>query len=711
MAAITQVIDERIVEIRKERAELDALRVRLEKKESELAELEEQHGSEFATLNLKKQMLEKQIKEAEKELAELRNERLAAAEGFGNEISDLYAEKATESMALVEAAKKDALELAKQKQELEKSLKSLTEEKEAHEESIKTLKTQLQQEKELSKKRSKIENEENLRAMNLDFSSKIHALEEEKAKLEEDIAGLKKVRDSKQQKLDEELSLRRESQIAELALQKNEALSKLENEKEKMLLEHAEEKRKLGKEMSDTRQEFEKELLKAGVEKQKILDDIKLLEFKYEKQKSENMLELEKMKAAELKALDIKKSEALTELEATHLAKSLSFKKESAEEKAKHIEKLTRIEDETRHLENRKLTLLRETDELQIKYEHEKSELKAQLELLRGEKLKELDEERFKKLREAENQRQIRLAEIEDAFIKKTGELDKKRAERLNAVTKAISAAELELENLVKKRRAHELEVNQVRLEGVKISEENAAKLKTMSLEKRVELEKMAKDKMDEVELICSERISRTDGLITQLEARRLSLEDEITENTHKLSELKREVANLDDTLTLQKESKLAQIQEETIEMSDKLSKLRIQKLREIDESLEKYKNDRMKQIQDDFNKQVKLNLKTSEELSLLNQDYHRRAKELRENEIRVEAEKNNLEFKDARHKEEVAELKRLLGKETDLNRKEMALLIESKDQQIQLLQEQLATLVSAEVILQSDSSNQGTEP
>ena len=709
MAAITQVIDERIVEIRRERAELDALRVRLEKKEEELTELEERHGSDVASLNLKKQMIEKQIKEAEKELEELRNERFAAAQGFGEEISDLYAEKSSENAAKVSAAKKEVQELAKKKEELERAIKNLEEERDSHEESIKNLKTQMKREKELALTLAKNESDDKLTKMNMDFSSKIHALEEEKQKLEEEIAALKKAREHKKSKLDEEMALRRESQIAELALQRNEAISRLENEKEKMALAMSEEKRKLAREISETKQEFEKELLKVGVEKQRILDDIKMLEYKYEKQKSENILEIEKFKANELSVLETKKTEALTELEAELLAKTLSFKKESAEEKAKHIEKLTRIEDETRHLENRKLTLLRETEELQIDFEHEKSEYKAQLELLRGEKLKEIDEERFRKLREAENQRQIRLAEIEDAYIKKTGELDKKRAERLDAITKSISAAELELENLVKKRRAYELEVNQVRLEGVKISEENAAKLKTMSLEKRVELEKMARDKLEEVEIICSERIARTDSLITQLEARRNALEDEITENSHRLSELKREVANLSESLMLQKESKLAQIQEETIEMSDKLSKLRIQKLSEIDDSLEKYKNDRMKQIQDDFNKQIKLNFKTSEELKLMNQDYQRRAKELRENEVRVEAEKNNIEFKEARHKEEVAELKRLLGKETDLNRKEMALLIESKDQQIQLLQEQLSTLLSAEVALASGSSNPST--
>ena len=697
MAGITQVIDERIVEMRKERAELDALRARLEKKDEELRVQEERLTHDVNTLEDKKKILQKEIKEYERKLDSLRIERIQSVEGFGEEMESLYAEKTSQVLANENRARKEIAKLTNEKKELEKNVQNLRSELEELEDYAEGIKNRLRKEQEDGKFSIERQNEEQLRELSLAHATAIHAMEEEKKKLESEIADLEKVKTAKLNELDAELARHRESLQAQFKIQENESLTIIEAEREQSLLAISEEKRKLSQEISEKRQELEKEIFAAGVEKQKILDEIKLLEYRFEKQKSENQLHLEKTRTDELKAIEAKKAEELAELEASKLAFTSAFKKESAEEKTKHLDVLTKIEDETRKLENKKLSLIRETDELKTKFEHQKSELIAKLELVRGTKLKEIDEERYKKLREVENVRQIRIAEIEDAFMKKTAELDKKRQERYDAIIKAISEAELVLETTIKKRKNHELELNQARLEVMKINEENAAMQKTAAIEKRLELEKMAREKLDEVEQICAERITRADTLIGQLDARRQAIEDDLHSNTERLHEVKRELSMLEDKLTIDKETKLAQIQEETITMSDRLSKLKISKLAEIDESLEKYKSERMAQIQADFNNQVKLNYKTMEELALLNQDYQRRLGELRENEIRVESEKNNYEFISKRHKEEVTELKRLLQKETDLNRKEHGLIAEAKDKQIQFLQDQLANFLSAE--------------
>ena len=698
MAGITQVIDERIVEMRKERAELDSLRSRLEKREEELMVQEERLTYEVNTLEDKKKILQKEIKESERKLENLRAERIQSVEGFGEEMDSLYAEKTSQGIADTRQIRKEIVKLTNEKSELEKKVKSLKSEVEKLQEDADGLKTQLRKEKEVGLAGIENENEAKLRELSLAHTTAIYSMEEEKTKLESEIADLEKIKTAKWSELEAELLRHKESQHMELKRFESEGLAKIEAEKEQMILSISEEKRKLNREISEKRQEFEKEIFEAGVEKQKILDEIKLLEYRFEKQKSENQLQLEKTRSEELKALEAKKAEELAELEASKLAATSAFKKESAEEKAKHVEAVTKLEDEARKLENKKASLIRETDELKVKFEHQKSELIAQLELVRGAKLKEIDLERYKKLREVENTRQIRIAEIEDAFLAKSAEMDKKRQERYDAIVKAISEAELVLETTIKKRRNHELELNQARLEVMKINEENAAMQKTASIEKRLELEKMAKDKLTEVEQICSERIARADTLLEQLDARKQAIEDELNQNSEKLFEVKRELSVLTDKLTIEKETKLAQIQEETIAMSDRLSKLKISKLAEIDEALEKYKVERTAQIQTDFNNQVKLNYKTMEELALLNKDYQRRLSELRENEIRVESEKNNYEFISKRHKEEVDELKRLLEKETNLNRKELSMIADAKDQQIQFLQDQLANYVSAEM-------------
>ena len=698
MAGITQVIDERIVEMRKERAELDSLRTMLEKKEEELTAQEERLAYEVGTLEDKKQILHKEIKESERKLEGLRAERIQSVEGFGEEMETLYAEKTSQGLASARQVRKEIAKLTSEKSELEEKVQSLKAEIDQLEEDTAGIKNRLRKEQELNKQSIEKEYEEKLRELSLEHSAAINAMEEQKKKLEAELADFELVKAAKWDELEAELVRHRESQQAEVKILENENFVKFGAEREQALLSLSEEKRKLSQEISEKKQELEKEIFAAGVEKQRILDEIKLLEFRFEKQKSENQLQLEKAHAEELKVLEAKKAEELAEIEASKLATMSAFKQESAEVKSRHIEVLTRLEDETRKLENKKVTLIRETDELKEKFEHQKSEMIAKLELVRGAKLKEIDNERYKKLREVENLRQVRIAEIEDAFIKKSAEMDKKRQERYDAILKSISEAELVLETTIKKRRNHELELNQARLEVMKINEENAAKQKNLAIEKRLELEKMAKDKLAEVEQICAERVARTDMLIEQLDARRQAMEDDLHKNGERLHEIKRELSVLDDKLTIERETRLSQIQEETIAMSDRLSKLKISKLAEIDESLEKYKADRMAQIQSDFNNQVKLNYKTMEELALLNQDYKRRLNELRENEIRVESEKSNYEFIAKRHKEEVDELKRLLDKETSLNRKEFGTYADAKDQQIQFLQDQLANYVSAEM-------------
>jgi hypothetical protein len=122
----------------------------------------------------------------------------------------------------------------------------------------------------------------------------------------------------------------------------------------------------------------------------------------------------------------------------------------------------------------------------------------------------------------------------------------------------------------------------------------------------------------------------------------------------------------------------------------NKLSKLKLQKLEEVDKYLEEYREEKLRQAQEDIEKQTNSLYKRLDELAELNIDYNKKVKEFDEKIVSFEADTHNLYLKEKLAAEEQNSYKNMVENEREFHRKEMSLLIEAKDQQILFMQEKI---------------------
>ncbi|MCL1843304.1 MAG: hypothetical protein FWF79_05785 [Defluviitaleaceae bacterium] len=643
MAAITQIVDEQIKQIRKERAELDALRVSLEQRE-------QVQNDETGTSSERKQSLLKEIDELESEVKRLREERDSSIENFGGEMNKVHVEKTAESEAHVKQLQSEINFLLKGKTELEEEISRLKEQLDELEEKSSRELNRIADEKENVLSRTRAERETSLKEINLAHSVAIADLEREKKELENEISALEQNKTIEQNRAEAEISRYKTAQLSEIDALRNQLLAEME--KEKGVLEsqlRAAEHKSLA-EISGQRRDWEKEILQFQAEKQKLLDEIKLLEYEFEKNKSENIVKHEKIAVEHKKMLDANRAEALEKLEQEQSALSAELKLKAAELKKQHREEAEAAQKEISECNAKKDAITRRIDGLEVLYEQKRADNEASLESHRAERLMEIDEQRLVKLQEVEELRQQRIAALETMYLEKSERFEAARAEKLEEFRKLQKSAEDDTAALKQQRADIENEIKALRAENEKIKEENAALDKSALIERQLELEKRANEKLAEIEVICNERLASASERAKQTEANGRAKEEklaaDIADGTETLLELRRMISAQKLEIEKQRDEELTATETAKIEAAEKLTQMKLAKLSEIETYLDSYKNERLASIQEDIARQSKTSYRQAEELAELNEDYNRRLAKLREAELSVEADKQTIEFK-----------------------------------------------------------------
>ena len=651
MSAISQIVDERIEQIRKERAELDELRASLEKKEAEIQRREQEQDEDLGASSERKEHLVRELDNLTQEIERLREERNLSIESFGGELSKVHEERTAESSAHVKQLQNEIAFLLNGKEELETEIERVREELSELQEKARRDQTRVIEEKEALLTRTRAEREASLRELNLEHSVAVADLEGKKKELENEVYAMEQTRDIEWNKIQVEVSRYKTTQLAELNAQREEFLSELEKEKSAAEEGVRNQKHQQRAEISAERREWDKEIIKFESEKQKILDDMKLLDYEYEKCKADNILKIEKARVDEDKALEAYRAEALATLEEEQNNIIAAHRKEVAEIKSRIREEMANAENELNDYELRKSTIISEIDGLNTKFEQARTDNEATLEIIRSEKMREIDEQRLERIREIEVTRQERIGALETSYLEKAEYFENARMAKLNACRDEIVKTESEIAKLKHEEHSLTRTVEALRLEGNKIKEENEALEKNAIIERKLELETLANAKLAEVEEICKNRISAADERVTQLEAdshiTMKTLAEDIATNTETLIELRRQISAQKLELEQQKTEKLAEMEQEKIIALDEVSKKKIDMLSGMDEYLENYKAERMENIRNDIARQSKMSYKQRDELVALNEDYNKRMVELQKLSLMLETEKENVGFKD----------------------------------------------------------------
>jgi len=694
MAGLTQIIDERIEQIRRERAELDEFRSKLLLKEAELNERVSEAESGITPMQDRKEGLQKEIREAENELKRLHAERDKFIEGFGEEMDGIHADKTAESLSQSEKLRDAVTLLLKSKRELEHEIEVLRETHGGLTEQINSLEVQAVEEKGVVLQRLRGERDAEIKELNLAHSMAVAELENEKKSIELEIAAIKQRKNIEQSRVEAEVSRYRQTQMAEIDMIKEQALVEAEKERAKLADSlRAEERNKLN-EMLAQRREWDKELSILRMEKQRVVDETKLLDYEYEKTKSDILIKTEKARIDLKNELEAARAEFYVKLKETEQTHALELRKKQAEANSQLLDESTTLENNIKDLETKRKLLLKDFDILSEKYEQERIRADADAQVYRLEKMTEIDNIRMTKLAEIESAREERIAALEQNYIERSALFESIRDERMQAGEQALQQARTELESLVAMHRRLSLEIEEMRAAHTRIKAENDTVMKIAKIEHGIEIERMTDEKFAELELRIAERTAASEELLDKISEERASIEDglaaEVAETNAKLAEIRRGIAIIEPEYNALREEKLAEIKAATIAATDEMTAAKIKRMQELEEYFIKYKDDRLAGIERDLNAQTAGNLRKVEELTKLNVDYDKRMTELRELSLTVEAEKQNIDFLKERYQSEVTQLKKLLKAETDSKREELALITETKDQQIRLLQDQL---------------------
>ncbi|MCL1862179.1 MAG: hypothetical protein FWF78_01270 [Defluviitaleaceae bacterium] len=650
MAAITQVVEDQIKQIRKERAELDELRASLERKEAELDEREIAQTEDVGVSGDRKESLLREIDDLTATVTRLRAERDSSIEDFGGDMTKIHEEKTAESAAQVKQIQGEINFLLKGKAELEEEVERLREQLEGIEERAKAELNRVMEEKDALLARSRAEHETTLKELNHAHSISEAALLGKKKELENEIAELEQTKEIEWSKLQAEISRHKTTQLAELDSQREQFLAELEKEKINSANTLRAYERKQRAELSTEKREWEKEILKLQSEKQKVIDQIKMQEYEYEKIKSDNLIKVEKKRVDEEKAFEAGRAEALLKLEEEQNALITEHKKQNAEQKLRLRSELKKMQKEIEGYESRKTVVLGEIDALDAKFEQKRVEIDAQLEIIRIERQKEADEKHIANIQAIEEQRVERASELERAYLDKASALEVARLEKLDECHKSIVEAEQKLRAIKQIKISTELEIENLRTETMKITEENISLQKIAEMERRLEMEKIANDKIAETDKICEVKLAFATERAKKLEEDNIKAEEklakDLAEGTEALLELRRETTTQKLELEQQKADKLEEIEKATLEALENLSKTKLEKLAEIEEYLANYKHERLENIKSDIDRQSKANYKQVDELAAMNDDYNKRMLKLQEMTLAVEADMRLVEFK-----------------------------------------------------------------
>lgn len=421
MAAISQIVDDRIEQLRKERAELDELRVSLERKEAELLQQEQEQTEDIGVSDERKESLLKEIENLTTEVKRLRAERDESIENFGGEMSKVHAEKTAQKRQL----QSEIAFLTKGKTKLEEEIECLQGQASTMDENAKHDLNRILEEKELLLARTRAERETSLKEINLAHSMAITKLDCEKKELENEISVLLQNKTIEWNKIHAEISRYKTAQLAEIDASRASFLAELEKDKAKVTDALRVQERKQLSEISAEKRAWDKKFLKLQTEKQNFLDEISLLEYNFEKTKSENILKIEKARVDEAKMQKANRAEALAKTEDEKALLLAEFKTQAAEQKNRHRAAVEEAEKEIAEYQNKKAAVFGEITALEVKFDQQRAENDVTLESLRLERLQEI-----------EQLRQERIAALEKMYLEKTGYFENARAQKLEEINK-----------------------------------------------------------------------------------------------------------------------------------------------------------------------------------------------------------------------------------------------------------------------------------
>ena len=648
--AITQMVDDQIKQLREERAELEKKREDLERREEEIKLRESLQNDEVGAVDERKESLLKEVNELTEELARLRAERDSSIDSFGGEITKVHEEKQAENTAQIKQLQSEINFLLKGKAELEEDIAKLATQTVDMEEKARNDTARIHDEKEAAVKRAREESETELKEITLAHSLAVAEMANTKKELENEIAALEQNKTIEWNKVEAEVARYKTTQLGEVDVQREEMLTELERERSSTQDTLRAQERKQTADIAAEKREWEKEILNFEVQKQKILDEIKLMEYDFEKIRAEGILNVEKARMEDEKKMEAYRAEVLAKIEEEASLASTQSKKDIADEKRKLLAEVAQVEKEILECEAKKATVLSDITALNVKFDAKKAENAAELEAIRLDRLKGIDEERVNRLRQIEDLRQERIASLEKAFLDKMTILEAARSDKLEEVLKSIESAEGRHSKIMQEQVAAQNEIETLRVEAAKIREENESSQRAASMAKQFELEKMINDKLAQVDEICTSRLEAAAERARKIEdegtARDEKLSADIAASTETLLELRRMINAQEIEMQHLKDEKLDEIEKKTIKAMESLSKMKEEKLAEIDDYLQRYKDERLRSIHEDAERLSKMDLKSVEELAQLNADYSKRMASLQELSMTVETDMRAIEFK-----------------------------------------------------------------
>ena len=553
--------------------------------------------------------------------------------------------------------------------------------------------------------------------------------ESKKAEFE---ANMEVLRAEKSKEIDEMRTLR----LKEIEDLRKERLARLEVEHASEVSKHETRLGNMRKNFQEKQTAFEVEIERLEAKKISLQTETENLNSKLESHRLEVNTQMEALKLEKMKEIDelcLKRLHELDELRKERLlrlgneyeAKRQELESQSQTQQEKIKEKQNLAAAEIAQMEARKNELQSEIDALDTKLQSYKVEISSQMEEYKGNKMKEIDELSLTRLQEVESMRQEQISklqkerddlileqqnyvstyrkriqteieEMEKRLNDKIEEINKSREEKQELFNKTMAESEEKADEMRQSIQSLQKVLSELTLQTQQVREENETLRSTALIERRVELEKLTNEKMAEVESICSQKLNIILDTEKRIESQCRAAEKAATAKVDELKaqerELEMQIENLAGELSAKKAEGLSEIEKAKIDATEDQAKLKLQKMQEIDMSIESYKQERLDQAHQDIERQIALNYKKMEELAELNKEYNKRDKDLQELATSLEADKRSMYFREKRLLEEQAGYKNLLQNEIDAHRKEMTLLIEAKEQQILLLQEQIKT-------------------
>jgi len=691
--------EQALTEIEEERAGiLNSARETRNQLLQEFAEVEKAQEREINDLELKKQSVIDETELLQFEYEKAKAENVVKLEKYRAEEQKLVEEERVTALAKLEEEKQAALtELESRRAEMSARLH---EERAAHEKAVADFESKkhgLQSEINLlytQLESVKAENETSLESQKAERLREIDELRLQKLQEVEDMrqarmADLERVYFNRIDSLEQARNTKLENSRA--AVEKAAAeLDELKAEQKTITDEIA----RLEASMDSLQEENELMLSRLQVKNQQ---EMEALSVEIERKKSEaaadlqvfqseKMKEIEDMRLARLKEAETRYQRKLEDLEAAQKVKE--------DQNRASTEAAITAMGEMERLNHEKQTLIMSLQEVRIEYAKQKSECEQELESYRSERMREAEDAKLTIIREAEELRQERMAELETAYFEKMDALEAARNQRLTGVRRAVEEAEAEAEALKQKRRETQAELENLKADAGRIRIENEALQKRAVIERKTELERLSAEKLDEIEALCAERQESAQAI-----EQNISKKGRAEERAHKkrieslqaeLMDLERQKESLTLSMSQLSNEQLAELEEQRIAVMDELSRLKLDKMKEIEEYLEQYRDEKMRQVEGDFEKQMNSNYKRMDELAKLNEDYEQRAKELEELSLSLQADKRSIFLKEKMLNEEQNDYKELIQSEMQSHRREMALIIEAKEQQISFMEEKL---------------------